>query len=311
MNISEDDKIYVRFRGRTLGPLTSEKVHGLVKRGQITRMHELSADGLSWLKAEEFGDFFQSPTATSTVSVAVDLSSDPLAETDAIDEAFDAAGELPMNTVANPGFVDEWYAHVNGENQGPVSFVQMKQWKQSGAIHGHTLTWRSGLDSWQAAEEALPGLFPKHGIRSPNSSTQSPGNESHQGDALGQIAHDLNRRRGWTFFIAVVIIVFSSLQIIGQIVVAIAAGNQNNAATAIIGAIIGIVFGATTMTMGVMLIQYCNELRQFELQPTSTNCQNAIKRLNAFWVFTGIACLVTMTCIIVVAVSIGLAIGLG
>jgi hypothetical protein len=37
------DRVYIRFKGRVLGPLTQEKTMDMVKRGQITRQHELSS----------------------------------------------------------------------------------------------------------------------------------------------------------------------------------------------------------------------------------------------------------------------------
>ncbi len=64
--MTDDDKIYVRFRGRTVGPLTSQKIQDMVRRGQITRLHELSDDGSSWTRADEFRDFFATMRAEVT-----------------------------------------------------------------------------------------------------------------------------------------------------------------------------------------------------------------------------------------------------
>ena len=52
-----DEKYYVRFRGRTLGPFDTTRVRDLIKRG-VTRMHELSPDGVSWQPAEVFPELF-------------------------------------------------------------------------------------------------------------------------------------------------------------------------------------------------------------------------------------------------------------
>ena len=46
-----DVQIYIRFKGRTLGPFSLERASEMKRRGQITRLHELSTDGMSWVKA--------------------------------------------------------------------------------------------------------------------------------------------------------------------------------------------------------------------------------------------------------------------
>jgi hypothetical protein len=48
------ERIFVRFKGRTLGPFNAERTRELYRRGQITKLHELSSDGVSWVKADQF-----------------------------------------------------------------------------------------------------------------------------------------------------------------------------------------------------------------------------------------------------------------
>lgn len=42
---------YVRFRGRVTGPVSSHELARMTSRGQLTRFHEVSSDGLAWTSA--------------------------------------------------------------------------------------------------------------------------------------------------------------------------------------------------------------------------------------------------------------------
>ena len=42
--------LYIRVLGRVKGPFEWEKLRILVKRGQLSRIHEVSVDGQAWVK---------------------------------------------------------------------------------------------------------------------------------------------------------------------------------------------------------------------------------------------------------------------
>ena len=150
-----DDKYYVRFRGRTLGPFDAGKVRELIKRGQVTRMHELSPDGVSWQQAEVFTELF--PAATQPEQAV---------------EPFTHAGpdQAAQNTgpEAAPTETAEWYAHLNNENKGPVTKDQIAQWIAAGAITQETLVWQEGREDWEPANIAVPELFAASPSSDPN-----------------------------------------------------------------------------------------------------------------------------------------------
>jgi len=301
--MSDYEKIYVRFRGRTLGPLTPQKVRDLVRRGQITRMHELSADGLSWTKAEEFGEFFTSGSVVVTTDEP--MSEQPVAVATEI-----GSGSQDFEAGKDVKDGDDWYAHIDGQNCGPVSLAQIENWKSSGQLQGHTLVWRSGLDSWQSAEQALPELFAsKFPVQQlvNRGSTQIAGGG---GDGLHSLASEMDRRRGWAFFFAVLLIVLSSFQIIGQLITIFAAATANDGAVvALVGGFVGIAFAGTIMTAGILLLQYVGELKQFAINPTHSSSIVTAKRLSAFWAFAGISSLIWLVIfvsVLFVVISIGL-----
>ncbi|MFZ1010708.1 MAG: NINE protein, partial [Candidatus Sulfotelmatobacter sp.] len=53
-----ESPLYIRVRGRVLGPYKLEKLKGLARRGQLSRMHELSTDGISWVRASNYPELF-------------------------------------------------------------------------------------------------------------------------------------------------------------------------------------------------------------------------------------------------------------
>src|SRR3954451_9326718 len=60
--LSVEEQLFVRIRGHVQGPYELEKLRALVRRGQLSRMHEVSADGSVWKQAATFPELFQSPT---------------------------------------------------------------------------------------------------------------------------------------------------------------------------------------------------------------------------------------------------------
>ena len=53
-----DTQLYLRVRGRVLGPYDQEKLQSLVRRGQLSRMHEVSTDGANWVRASTYAELF-------------------------------------------------------------------------------------------------------------------------------------------------------------------------------------------------------------------------------------------------------------
>lgn len=144
-----DEQYYVRFRGRTLGPFDPEKVKALVSRGQVTRMHEISCDGLSWSTADTFSEFFPGDMGASTSGNRE--SSEPEPEPEA---------EQPLTGPVSPSNAEGWYAHIDGRNEGPVSKSKLTEWIASGSLQRDSLVWRSEYENWQPAETVLGSLFP-------------------------------------------------------------------------------------------------------------------------------------------------------
>ena len=63
-----ENQLYVRIRGRVLGPYDQEKLQSLARRGQLSRLHELSTDATNWVRASAYPELFVSEEAALTPS---------------------------------------------------------------------------------------------------------------------------------------------------------------------------------------------------------------------------------------------------
>jgi hypothetical protein len=56
-----DAGYYVRMRGRVTGPYELTALRAMVRRGALSRIHELSADGTAWAAAANHAELFAQP----------------------------------------------------------------------------------------------------------------------------------------------------------------------------------------------------------------------------------------------------------
>ena len=62
--------LYTRIRGRVSGPYNVEKLRTLARRGQLSRLHELSINGVSWQPAADYPQLFLSSGVVAPVDVS-------------------------------------------------------------------------------------------------------------------------------------------------------------------------------------------------------------------------------------------------
>ena len=56
--MDSEARLYIRVRGRVLGPYDQERLQQMVRRGQLSRMHEISTDGTHWVRAATYSELF-------------------------------------------------------------------------------------------------------------------------------------------------------------------------------------------------------------------------------------------------------------
>ncbi len=60
---------YVRSRGKITGPFDLSALQKLVRRGSLSRMHEVSSDRVSWASAGDFGELFAARVPMSAAAL--------------------------------------------------------------------------------------------------------------------------------------------------------------------------------------------------------------------------------------------------
>ncbi len=164
-----DTRRYVRFRGRVLGPFTDDDLKRMVRRGQVTRAHELSEDRTTWSRAGDDADLFprRSPRrghAPASATASGDGPSLAGLQAAASQAAAGADGDgtaghpLTTEPIAGGAGDDaaipasladvEWYVAMDGKPRGPMATTTVVGLSRSGEIGPTDLVWRSGLNDW-------------------------------------------------------------------------------------------------------------------------------------------------------------------
>lgn len=140
---------WVRYKGRSIGPYTLDKIRLMVRKGQVGRSHEVATDGASWVPAASFPEIFEPPAATAV--------SPPL---EPISHAFTPTfTESPQAQVASvgagpPAEIANWYCAPGGVQQGPMPRSHVLGMIRTGQLSGGDLVFRSGMGDWVMAAEA-------------------------------------------------------------------------------------------------------------------------------------------------------------
>lgn len=315
-----DDRVYVRFKGKTLGPLTLQKVQDLAKRGQITRMHDLSSDGMSWVKAEEFGGVFPSQRTAAATHAANGAA---LAETITLSDAapVETNNAATMRPGESPDSNVEWYAHIGNENRGPMTMQAMQTTFNSGKITRETLVWRAGFDEWKPASDAFPQWFGQVTPMSQSGAGYAPQAQvviNHDGKA-SDLFYELHRQRPWVLLLSGILVTIGTLTAIFWLAFMIAnAESRLNLALSggvkVIVGLIGLAFSGVVIASGWLLLRYAAALKDLAIHRNSGMPTEAARRLFFFWRFVGIAVLTVFggyAALIMLLAALGMGFGAG
>jgi TM2 domain-containing membrane protein YozV len=148
-----ESQLYMRVRGRVLGPYDPDKLQGLARRGQLSRMHELSADGVSWVRASNYPELFTGGQAELPPIPSDGASAMP-------PDTF--AGGYPLGPPPTPGpsaaAGTKWYYTSGGEQRGPVDFANLQILAGLGQLGPQDQVWAEGMASWEPAAQ-ISGLI--------------------------------------------------------------------------------------------------------------------------------------------------------
>lgn len=161
------ERYYIRIRGQVQGPYTQEHLRSLARRGQFSRFHEVSTDGASWFRAEDFPQFFATVTPTKPpygpapadrVSAApgtgTPVRENP-AEASPDATAAPAAAEPPPSQAGSVGNGREWYYARGDEEYGPVDLEFLKMLVYGGKLGPEDLIWKDPMPEWLPARSLV------------------------------------------------------------------------------------------------------------------------------------------------------------
>ncbi len=269
-----DDRIYIRFKGRVLGPLTKAKALEMVKRGQITRQHELSPDGSNWRLASEYEEFF--PVAVMKTAASVTAQSKG-AEQGAVAES-----------------AKEWYAHFDGGNQGPVDESGVRGWITGGKVSATTMIWKTGMSEWMEAGVIRPEWFARGSAgksRQVGVEVSSLSNEG--GDApVATYVSTAIKPRGWILFLAICAVIFASFGVIFSSLMFISAasgpGSGPGKALLVVTTLTNLAAWGIAFYICILLFRIASELQVLRYQQTPEGMLKVLQAYSNFWSTLGV-----------------------
>ena len=289
-----DTQLYLRVRGRVLGPYDEAKLQGLVRRGQLSRMHEVSTDGSHWVRASTYAELFvgtpvklvvpEMPVAAPPpAQLPLDLSILPAEETVA---ETPAALQLDVPAAAGRG----WYYEHRGAEQGPVEESVLRQMLVIGQLDGEALVWNDSMPQWVAASQ-IPGLVPRQAV---NRLAQGASQRGHAADdGLEDLCKAATASRPWALFLAITAFVYAGLCILFGFLVLVHGADRGFPPLVAMG-LFEIVSGAVTAAGGILLMNYANRLASLTYGPSCKVLESAMDRLKTFWMFVSIVLIVTL-----------------
>jgi uncharacterized RDD family membrane protein YckC len=174
-----DESWYIRDRGRVLGPFSFDQLDGMRTRGQLARLHEVSTDRKSWVRATQVPNLFGQPTVlVEPAGASGEATTAP---------SYDVAPESApaLGPVSDPGDHLAWYYGRDKTPVGPVRFSELRALAARGEVRAETLVWNETLPTWIPAEQ-VSGL----GLSAHASDSTSQGYVIRGGKATGPFTPD-------------------------------------------------------------------------------------------------------------------------
>jgi hypothetical protein len=268
-----EDQFYVRIRGRVQGPYDTAKLQSLVRRGQLSRMHEVSTDRSLWRQAADFPELFATPTVAQGAARTYQ-------------QGGTHDGELELEAPASPG--GEWFYALNQEQKGPVSFEQLKGLLQAGVITGSSLVWREGMSEWSPAE-VVPNLRQFISFGRGTSGPEGDGGDSLDKDSLRTLKETIP----WVSFLVVCVITTCVLMLfLGIVAVLLGVRDRETQLTA--GGLFLLLYACVGLWGGVLLNGYNSNVRKFLSGRSPEVLESALKSLKSFWTYISIIVIIVL-----------------
>lgn len=177
------DQWYYKVFGEEFGPVPFEMLRELVESGQLSAEDEVrQTAGGTWVAAETVANLFGAPAAVATAPPAeqleeltdlsqFEINSEPAPprapQKPAVPEPrpVEPPPAEPEPTASVPAEA-EWYCRVSGEEYGPISFEELKQWVDEGRLDENDRVKLGKNEKWRPVDD-VPELAPPKSAASP------------------------------------------------------------------------------------------------------------------------------------------------
>jgi hypothetical protein len=293
-----DMQLYLRVRGRVLGPYDLDKLKLLVRRGQLSRMHEVSTDGANWVRASTYSELFVG-APVKLVAPEMQVASPPpaqlprtLAESSDLSIPYaDVVGQAP--TSANPAAAAatgrSWRYEYLGSEQGPVDESVLREMLASGQLDCDALVWNESMPQWAAASQ-IPGLIPKQAV---NRGMQGGGRSPGADNDMASLCKAAAASRPWALFLAITAFVYAILCTLCGFLLLANGANKGFPPLVAMG-LFWVIGGVVNATGAILLLNYANRLGSLTYGASAKVLESAMNRLKVFWMFLGIVLIVTL-----------------
>jgi len=287
-----DTQLYLRVRGRVLGPYDQDKLQSLVRRGQLSRMHEVSTDGTHWVRASTYAELFVG-APVKLVAPEMLVASPPPAQQPILDLSVPLAEEAgpqaspPPKAVVAVAAGRGWYYEHHGAQQGPVEETFLRQMLLTRQLDSNALVWNDSMPQWIAASQ-VPGLVAMPAINRGAVVVADPSD----GDVDG-LFKAATASRPWALFLAITAFVYAGLCILLGFLMLVQGADKAIPFLVATG-LFWIVSGAVTAAGGILLANYANRLASLAYGHSCKVLESAMDRLKTFWMFVSIVLIVIL-----------------
>jgi len=278
--------LYIRVRGRVLGPYDPEKLQALAQQGQFSRMHEVSEDGVSWVKATNYPELFSARLNTAALKKPAAAP----ATTSASVATSTPANETRAATNSNHHQGDTWYYTSHGHEVGPVSMAELQQSARAGNITSADQVWAEGMPQWVPAGELLP-LPPAASESVPTAMPVPPSSveSARAGEVPDDIVRSLSSSRPWILLVGIVMLIQSILFLV-MAIFSLAASSRLSAdeAESLINGVTHLIHSIAYGIAGSLLLVFAGRISAHSYQATFASLRQALDGARSFWIVFGI-----------------------
>jgi hypothetical protein len=284
-----------------LGPFDQEKLQGLARRGQLSRMHELSTDGVSWVRASNFPELFTggqselpSLPQSAHAGAGIGFGNAPGAPDEIRSQP--AVGSPP----ATPGGPQaKWFYNSGGQQQGPVDFSDLQLLAGLGQIGPLDQVWTEGMAAWTPASQ-IQGLIRSGGLAGSSAAAMADAANAPLTRTLCRSAAD---SRGWALCIASIMQLCGVASVVLGVMVLIVGARDRSPGSVSYG-IFCLLHALVIIVGGTLLSTYAMRLGKLRNSPEAIVLERALDALRNFWIFVSMYLIVWLAFIVVFAIAI-------